>query len=91
MSTDADLGVLQSLAGKLHSGSDSAESLANAPDAPEAGPCSGAIAAVMSGYADSMGALVETLDGAANAVAEGKDLYHDTESANRDSLGGGQH
>lgn len=88
MGTDADLGVLHSLAGKLHAGSDTAESLASAPDAPEAGTCSGPIAAVMSGYADSMGTLVETLDGAGNAVAEGRDLYRDTESTNSASVGG---
>lgn len=55
---------------------------------PSAGPCTGAVAAVMSGYLDAYSVLADGLGRSAAGVRENRAAYLDVERRNADLLRG---
>ena len=84
-----DPNTLQALAQRLRSAGESLDSCGGeAPDAPDAGPLSGDLAAVIAHLAGGAGQLVVGLHAASEAVRQSREEYLNSDQAAGQRLGG---
>ena len=89
MGTNADLGVLQSLAARLRSAGQNLDAAGgNAPPTPDAGEVAPDVAALVAHLTDGAGNLVVGLLEAGDRVDQARTAYQGTDSASAAGLGG---
>lgn len=84
--TDVNLATLKQIAGRLQGAVDHAEGLAAPPPTPNAGKCTGALAAVLSGYSSTYADLIGGLAHSGSEVRSSHASFADTERGNVDSF-----
>lgn len=85
--THADLDELGGLASKLRNAGSGLDGSAAPPPAPDVGVATEAVAAAMALLTSSAAGIAEGVGAAGDAVAQGRDLYDETEQSNADMLG----
>ncbi|MQA11814.1 MAG: hypothetical protein GEU98_25355 [Pseudonocardiaceae bacterium] len=83
---EAGSAALEGIAGKLRSGADEVEGVALPRSAPDAGACTGAVAAALSFLAESAAGISEGLQVAATAVVDSNESYMSAEQRAADDL-----
>jgi hypothetical protein len=86
--TDVGFSALEAIASTLRTASSDLESMTNPPEPPEAGDATGVLAALLSHVSLSIDGAVTGLAASGDAVAGSRDLFQQTEDANRDAFQG---
>lgn len=84
--TKVNLATLQQIAGRLSGAAEQAEGLAAPPPAPNAGTCTGALAAVLAGYSSTYADLIGGLAHSGSEVRHSHTSFAQTEQGNTDSF-----
>lgn len=79
MGTEVDPDLLTNLASKLRNASTELESAASPPPTPEAGRVTGAVNSALALLCEGMGNVSASASGVGDAVAQGRDLYVETD------------
>jgi hypothetical protein len=84
--TDVDLAAMEGIASRLRTASTDLESTASPPEAPEAGDATGILALLLSHLTLSMDGAITGLGVSGDAVTDSRELFQQTDDANRDIL-----
>lgn len=85
MDTDVTLATLRSIASRLSGAASEAAGFTPA-STPNAGPCTGLLAAAMATYTDTLADLVDAAENSATKVSQSHDSYAETEQRNKEAL-----
>lgn len=83
---DVDQTALNGFAAKLRNASTDLENTTNPPEVPEAGDATGILGSMLSHLTQSMAGAVTGLGAAGDAVANGQDIFQETEDTNRGDM-----
>ncbi|MPY85790.1 MAG: hypothetical protein GEV00_21405 [Actinophytocola sp.] len=78
--------ALSGFAAKLRNASTDLENITSPPEVPEAGDATGILGSILSHLTQSMDGAVTGLGAAGDAVANGGDIFQNTEDTNRGSM-----